>query len=126
MLLAAKFKLKSFSKSGIFIRPDLLRDERLAAAAKRHKALSRTEPSSPIHSPHVPATSSASNNAPLLPLPVSLLLAAKFKLKSFSKSGIFIRPDLSRDERLAAAAKRHPSRTEPSSHFLMSLHFLCV
>ena len=35
-----------------------------------------------------------------------LLLAAKFKLKSFSKSGIFIRPDLSRDERLTAAAKR--------------------
>ena len=39
LLLAAKFKLKSFSKSGIFIRPDLSRNERFAAAAKHHKAL---------------------------------------------------------------------------------------
>ena len=73
--------IKMFIRESVSLScPDLSRDERLAAAAKCHKALSRTEPSSPIHSPHVPATSSASNNAPLLPLPVSLpgpILVAK-------------------------------------------------
>ena len=44
-----------------------------------------------------------------------LLLASKTKLKSFRQRGIFVRQDMSKDERLAATTKRSNSQSHPSS-----------
>ena len=44
-----------------------------------------------------------------------LLLAAKTKLKSFRQRGIFVRQDMSKDERLAAIARRTNARSQHSS-----------
>ena len=60
LLLANKHKLKSFNKNGIFIRPDMSRDERLAAAAKRQSAQSHIKSSLYVPPSHTSAAASVS------------------------------------------------------------------